>query len=442
MGAQECLGCGAPIEVDPRFSAWCPHCLWNADPVPGPPEPRGRQARRRDRGRRLAAEVHERVLRDGARPSSGPLRTAVLLAAVVTHLASLVLIGVLLWLLTADIAFVVRLVLVPTVGVLVVAVWPRPRRLDPDARSLTAADAPAAFEVVGQVAAALGVATPPVVAVDTEYRSALVRVGWARRPVLVLGWPLWNVLDGQAQVALIAHELGHLVDGDVRNTLPVPLASDTLQRWARVFQMSPGNWDRAMYKVKFSSGTGDYAYVIRGGTSPTASLSAVLELFVGWIMRPVAYVLATLQRAFESAATRAGEPSGYVADQAAVRVAGTAATIGMLRVGALEGPAERAVTSAVNRNLPDIWAAEREAITYLPASEIDRAMIACGLRWDRADAAHPPTHLRLDVLATRPEQPPSVVPAAAALAAMTRELASQVRPDRVDVSMSRTPSRV
>ena len=168
----------------------------------------------------------------------------------------------------------------------------------------------------------------------------------------------------------------------------------------------------------------------------------MLELFVGWVMRPVAYLFAALQRAFESAATRAGEPSGYVADQAAARAAGTAATIRMLRVSALEGPAERAVTSALNRNLPDIWAAEREAITHLPASEIDRAMIACGLRWDRADAAHPPTHLRLDVLAARPEQPPAVVPAAGALDAMDRELAACVRRDQVAVTLSRTPSRV
>ena len=442
MREQECLGCGQAIYVDPRFSAWCPHCLWNVDPVPGPPEPQGRQARRRERERRLAVGVHDRVLRDGAAGSSGPLRAAVLGAAVVTHLVSLLLVGVLLWLLIADLAFVVRLVLVPPVAVLVLAVWPRPRRLEPETRTLTPGDAPGAFEVVGQVAAALGLPAPQLVAVDTEYRASLVRVGWQRRPVLLLGWPLWNVLDAPAQVALVAHELGHLVDGDVRNTLPVSLASDTLQRWAGAFHVEPGNWERAMYKVRFSSGTGDYAYVVHGGTSSAGSLSALLELLVGWVMRPLAYVSGTLQRAFESAATRAGEPSGYVADQAAARVAGTAATIRMLSVGSLAGPAERAVTNAVNRHLPDIWTAEREAIGQLPPSEVDRAMIACGLRWDRADSAHPPTHLRLDVLASRPEEPAAVVPSAEAITAMDRELRAQVRRDRVAVAFSGAASRV
>jgi Zn-dependent protease with chaperone function len=442
MGERECLGCGQAIQVDPRFSAWCPHCLWNVDPVPGPPEPQGRTARRRDHERQLATQVHDRVVRDGARVPSGPLRAAVLAAAVVTHLVSLLLVGLLLWLLIADLAFIVQLVLVPPVAVLVVSVWPRPGRLDRDVRTLTARDAPATFEVVRQVAAALAVPVPEVVAVDTEYRAALVRVGWGRRPVLVLGWPLWNVLDGPGQVALVAHELGHLVDGDVRTMLPVSLASDTLDRWARAFRMSPGNWERAMYKVRFSEGTGDYAYVVRGGTHEAASLSALLEVVVGWVLRPVAFVLGALQRAFESAAARAGEASGYVADDAAARVAGTAATVRVLRTACLSGPAERAVTSAVNRNLPDIWAAEREAITQLPSSEVDRALIACGQRWDRADASQPPTHLRVDVLVTRPEQAAAVVPPAATMAAMDRELGAQVRRDRVAVSLSRTSSGV
>jgi len=433
------MSCGAGIYVDPRFSAWCPHCLWNVDPVPGPPEPQGRQARRRARDRRIAAEVHERFVRDGAPPSSRR-RAAVLTAAVIVHLTTLLLIVFVLRLLVSDLSLFARLVLVALLAPVVVAVWPRPARLDTDARTLTPDIAPAAIAVVEQVAAALGVSAPQVLALDTEYRASLEVVGWRRRPVLVLGWPLWNVLDRQAKVALIAHELGHLASGDVRRVLPVALASDTLRRWVKVFEVGPGGWDRAMYKVRFTHGTGDYAMVVRGG-SAAGGLAALLELATQTMMRPVAHGFVLLARAFDSAARRAGEPAEYLADQAAARVAGTSAMVEVLRMSALGRPAERAVTTAVNRGDQDIWAAERQTFAELPAAEVDRAVMAGGQRWDRVDRDHPPTHLRLDVLSQGRQETARVVPDAGAMKEMDRELGAQVRRDRVAVTLTRMPSR-
>jgi Zn-dependent protease with chaperone function len=445
VGDQRCMSCGEAIHVDPRFSAWCPHCLWNVDPVPGPPDPQGRQARRQADDRRIAAEVHDHVVREGAAPSSWA-RAAVLTAAVVVHLATLLLIVAVLRVLVSDLSLFVRLVLLALLGPLVVAVWPRPARLDTDARTLTPDLAPAALAMVEHVAATVGVPAPDVLALDTEYRASLEVVGWRRRPVLVLGWPLWNVLDRQAKVALIAHELGHLASGDVRRTLPVALASDTLRRWVKVFAVGPGGWDRAMYKVTFApgaggsgSGAGDYAMVLHGG-SAAGGLAALLEVATQTMMRPVAHGFALLAGAFDSAARRAGEPAEYLADQAAARVAGTSAVVEMLRMSALGRPAERAVTTAVNRGEHDIWAAERQAFAELPAAEVDRAVIAGAQRWDRVDAAHPPTHLRLDVLNQGRQETALVVLGAGEIKEMDRELGAQVRRDRVAVTLSRMPS--
>ena len=59
-------------------------------------------------------------------------------------------------------------------------------------------------------------------------------------PVLLLGWPLWNVLDGRPRWRSSPTSSVTSSSGDVRRTLPVALASDTLRRWARVFDVAPG----------------------------------------------------------------------------------------------------------------------------------------------------------------------------------------------------------
>jgi len=68
-------------------------------------------------------------------------------------------------------------------------------------------------------------------------------------------------------------------------------------------------------------------------------------------------------------------------------------------------------------------------------------VLAGGQRWDRVDAAHPPTHLRLDVLSQGRQGTALVVPDAGTMKEMNRELAAQVRRDRVAVTLTRMPSR-
>ncbi|WP_309114375.1 hypothetical protein [Saccharothrix sp.] len=51
-------------------------------------------------------------------------------------------------------------------------------------------------------------------ALDFEFNAGASDHGLRRRRRLVLGLPLWGVLEPQQRVALPAHEMGHFVNGD------------------------------------------------------------------------------------------------------------------------------------------------------------------------------------------------------------------------------------
>jgi hypothetical protein len=107
---------------------------------------------------------------------------------------------------------------------------PRFGRVPKYATKVTPAEAPELYRLVGDVAAALSAPVPAVYVEEDVFNASASRVGLRRRPVLVLGLPLWNVLSAQQRVALLGHELGHFVNGDPRRGLLVQPAVGGLQR--------------------------------------------------------------------------------------------------------------------------------------------------------------------------------------------------------------------
>jgi hypothetical protein len=53
-------------------------------------------------------------------------------------------------------------------------------------------------------------------------------VGLRRRRVVHIGIPLWFTLEPQPRVAVLGHEVGHFVNGDLRRSLLVGSSIDTL----------------------------------------------------------------------------------------------------------------------------------------------------------------------------------------------------------------------
>ena len=64
----------------------------------------------------------------------------------------------------------------------------------------------------------------------------------------------------------------------------------------------------------------------------------------------------------------------------------------------------RALQSASQQAVSDLWAAESEFVASVPKSEIDRRRRVAGSRLQRVDVSHPPTELRIQMIETRPSR--------------------------------------
>jgi heat shock protein HtpX len=235
---------------------WCPVCEWNLDAYDRlriaarfgwPPADRlmHRLAYRLNR-RQFAALV-------GRPPGrSGPALARTAITAV----------SVLLWLFVlACLAGGGYLTIVAfggpgmLIGLLLIgaAVLLRPRfgRLRREAWTVDRAAAPALFELIDSVAAASGTPGPQVVVLARALNAFTATVGLRRRRLLGLGLPLWAALSPQERVALLGHELGHFVNGDLRRGLLTQPAYEVLGRLANLLRphrvlpsadSSPSSW--------------------------------------------------------------------------------------------------------------------------------------------------------------------------------------------------------
>lgn len=375
-----------------RTLSWCPQCEWNlAEYHP---------ARHRPTfgWRRLDRWAHRSAYRANARQfaalSGRDLSTpGNLLARIATIGVSLALLTGVLTLAAGGILLVVNdfpgLALVPGALLILIAIVLRPRfgRLDPLVDRVTPEQAPGLFRLIGQVAEGAGTPGPHVVAFDRSLNAASGAVGPLRRRVLHIGLPLWTILPAQQRVALLAHELGHFANGDVRRGPLTQPAYLTLGTLAMLTRPTRRDIDRAPSLLLWISSYVAYAM-----------LAAVSGAFLA------------LQLMLLRLGRQDSHRAEYLADDRAATVAGSNATCGLLdSLVTLE-----AVAPMVARAARD----SGEVASWRQAADESRRRLAgplVALRQlslsDGADlfATHPPAGLRHRMVATRPWRDPTVV---------------------------------
>lgn len=202
---------------------WCPACEWNLDryePRRHRPELGWQWVDRRTHA--LAYRLTRQQFTDLAgRTLTRPRLSA---ARMVTVAASILLLTGVLALAVGG-AWLLAIWTFPSIVLgtamlgLAAAVRPRLGRVDPDIEVLSRDQAPALFRLIEEVAAAVDAPVPHIVAVGRQFNAYATSVGLRRRRVLCLGLPLWGALNPQERIALLGHELGHFVNGDVRRGL-------------------------------------------------------------------------------------------------------------------------------------------------------------------------------------------------------------------------------
>jgi len=375
---------------------WCPACEWNVDREP--PTILGLEWADR-RLHRVAVRLTTRQFAALARgPLTGRRVTA---ARVVTLSAAVVLLaGVFL---IAGLG--VRLVLAPNLaakglGVLVLAVAfvlrPRLGRLSSltrDAQRVERGAAPELFGLVERVAAEVGAPRPHILLVGPDLNAFTTTVGVRRRRVLHLGLPLWAALDAQERVALLGHELGHFVNGDVRRGLLTQAAETTLGHVANLLAPAP-------------SGVG--------------GIIEAVTRSVGWVLSRTAMLL---QLVLIWISQRDSQRAEYLADELGARAAGTAAAIGLadklLLTAAIDTVIRR--EARAGNGMP-AWRAAAVAAGANQAPNVPLLRLLSRHTGVSLFASHPPTGLRAEMLEKRRQNPAAVRLGEAASARIDEEL--------------------
>jgi Zn-dependent protease with chaperone function len=381
-----CPGCARSLTGDRRWPLWCPDCGWGLDDPTTDLKRRAR--RRRERMHQRVLAEHRRILAKGPQPQ-GLLRAVAMTLAVVVHLFTVALaaVGMLMWLLPMPVLLKVILS-----GLLLLGAWetrPRFGRLA-DRPVLRRADAPHTFALLDQACAIAG-ARPIDVVVPTSLFNA--SAGFAglrpRESVLSIGLPLWNTLDRDEKLALLGHELGHFVNGDLRETLLVGTALTSLRKW---------EWFLAPDRF--------YVRIHRGPRVRRASFS---DRVGALLLLPFATVMGTFAKALGRVATLASQRSEYRADTLAATLGGRAAALRLLNGLYFDDATVFAMKVALRTDQKaDIWAVGRGYQQSLPDAERERVRRNGDRALHRTDSWHPPTALRTELVAATPDRGPAI----------------------------------
>jgi heat shock protein HtpX len=406
----QCPDCAvALVSLYADESPWCDRCDWGLD-EPGPQPDAGRFARWRDRRlHRLSARINRQLfgqLVGGSldRPRLG--RSELLLLAA-SALVGYLLIAVVL---AGAYLIVVAGVVFKALGALgiAVAVLLRPRlgrvrsRLA-GADELSRERAPQLFELLDRVAAAVGAPAPHHVLLDFEWNASVSTVGLRRRRLLTLGLPLWAVLRPQERVALLGHEFGHLVNGDLRRMLGGQLALSSFGRLAQLLLPD---------RVEAADGT---------SMSLLTRIGQVLTWPLMWSLAQVCWLI---HLGANVVGARNGQRAEYYADGLGVRAGGSAAALSLAdAVLTLDSIAAVVASRARGRQLADGWRAAAEQcredqLARLPLRRQRSLREQAGLF-----AQHPPAGLRHRMIAAGRYLSPSVVLTEAQSALIDAELA-------------------
>jgi len=385
-----CPHCDTALVTERGAQPWCPACEWNLDryePDRRPPELGLRWFDRRSHrlAYRLTTREYARLVgRPVGRAGGGGPRVVLLVAAVFLLATILALLALGGYLVVTDFPSL-RIVPGALLILVALALWPRLGRLDPHRTEVTRDAAPALFGLVDEVAAAVGAPVPQVVTIDSDFNASAGAVGWRRRRVLRLGLCLWGVLPPQQRVALLGHELGHFVNGDVRRGPLTRIPLTTLGTLAELLRPAPG--------------------ATRG-----AGLVGMLgELFAATVMAGLRSLVLAVHIVLVWVGLRDAQRAEYLADELAARAAGSAAAAALAEtLIAAEAMVMAATREARRGGGPAEWRVAADEARVEGAPRLVRLRQLSVRDEVSMFATHPPSGLRARMIESGPAHGPAV----------------------------------
>jgi Zn-dependent protease with chaperone function len=375
----ECPTCAASIPSDPRFVPWCGQCGWNLQPREG-----GRPATLIETlytrmGRTLSKRLYEEVRRHSGQRSS--LTLSRFLAFAVAACVHLVTVACVVGGAFLIVTHWFHIAIVAVGGLLLGLGWLlRPSFARLPGNILPKERIPTWYQVADAVAQGVGV--PPVhgIVLTAEFNASFAQLGFLhRKAILRLGVPLLTVLDTDARVALLGHELAHGVNRDPRRGFFIGSAVNTLGNWYGILRPAR-MFDRRLYGIEALG----------------ALLANVILLALSVVPWAGAFILIHLL-------WRDSQRAEYLADRLATRAAGTTAVLRLLDALHLHSTVDVTLRRlAVAHSKADFFLELREHVAALPERERERIRRVERLEDSRLDATHPPTAFRIDLITAGP----------------------------------------
>lgn len=243
---------------------------------------------------------------------------------------------------------------------------PRRYRLPPDA--LTQSDAPVFFAQLDAVSEVLDAPKITHITVTDEFNASVTKEG--KQCVLGIGALLWEAATDAERLALVAHEIAHLVNNDPARAKLVRYALDSLARWEQMVAPEVGG--------------------------PGNVFAEVVQL-------PLHLLIVGLEKALLRPLFLQSQRAEYLADGFAAKVAGSDAVVSLLETLSLQdnlqqdwktryglgGATGRDVIKRLSSAISDIDPQKRAALL----AQVDHQKLS-------VDVTHPPSAYRIAFVKT------------------------------------------
>jgi heat shock protein HtpX len=217
----------------------------------------------------------------------------------------------------------------------------------------------------------------------------------AKRNIMGIGLSYWYTLDPQERLALIAHEVGHLVNRDPGRSLVIWYAMQTLEAWLYWLRPDDDAHGRGLGEMM-----AHFALAVFG------LLCELIWRLLNWSMMYHSQI------------------AEYVADAKSVSVAGKRAAHTLLYTTILSPEAERSTRGLRTYGLPqDGWIFDHiaAAVRNTPDDRKEHLMSQAETQKSSVDSSHPPTVYRIAFVDQLPDAP-------------ARLTFTQAQADAIDVS--------
>lgn len=324
-------------------------------------------------GRQFSKQVLENTLQKASslRPSFSLSRALAFILASVVHLTTLIFVvgGALLLYLGWPNFILVFLGLL----CLAIAIATRPRFGSVPENILSPDEFPRIYELIQQLAADLGLKKVDGIVIDDSFNASFSRLGIRGRVYITIGFPLYFVLTHEEQTALLAHEIGHGINGDAQRGVFVHTAVQALQTW----------YEFLMPESLFSSEDGIAGIFMVPMNILLLGMAKLVELYLHLLL----FLL-----------FRESQRAEYLADQVASKAAGSNAVISLLEKFYWDGAYNMACQrTALNKGKSLLKELTNE-IKAMPQHEKERLHRLSVITSSTIDATHPPTPYRIEFI--------------------------------------------